>query len=247
MIIELKMSNNRNKRVNRQEAEAQKVLEYLETSRTESLYQEGWLMVRMALHVPERHYIEELNSVISQALTQGFGFAQLEEGLYYYVEFEPNFERFQALLKSIRGEMAVAYVNMYKHQFPGYYPFTLSIYDPEILFNFYLGEVSIFVLFDTQILIKRFLEYGVQVEFLQDETYGMRLTPLDAATSKHGPLSVTRLFWGRMPCEFLSLHWFVEELAHRAHVGSLAGLEGLDQSTSSTDPTPFTTKLTTAE
>lgn len=86
-----------------------------------------------------------------------------------------------------------------------YFPFTLSIRDPQHLYEFIKGDLTLAVLVETSEIINQFVNSGVKAVLSLDENYviWMRLNG-GTATS-----AVSRQMFGRLYYEFESLSWFV--------------------------------------
>src|SRR5919202_95084 len=93
-----------------------------------------------------------------------------------------------------------------------YYPFTLSIRNPKALYEFYKGRLNILVMVNANVIRRKCLAMGFDVEFLADENWMFRLRRLSDAENGGGGIRVGRHIFGRVFAEFLSLDWFLNEM-----------------------------------
>lgn len=213
MFIEIKSSKNLNQRAKRQYDESAKLTEYLQNDQIEK---DGYLVRRVASNSAENNYILEMNILLAEARNDGFGFMQVEEGLFYYVETDYAEDRLKTIVQGLRNPPIVFFLNALKYTALGYYPFTLSICNPETLYGFYQGELLIFVFVDPQTISSKFLNNNLVVSFIQDEDWAFSVQHNNSDnTNVIGPLNVGQHLWGRIGYEFLSLDWFVEEIIHK--------------------------------
>jgi hypothetical protein len=217
-LIEMKTSRNSNARTRRQADNLQKISSYLETDEITGLYGPDLSMRRSPLQIEERTRTDELNEAIAEALVHGNVLRQVEDGLYYYVETPAGHLDPGVVLERFTTPPLVAYLNMGKYDNFAYYPFTLSIRDPETLYRFYEGSLLIFVIIDMAVVSTRLETHNLQVELLDDREWALQITPQEFATiDGFTPMRIGRHFLMRVPFEFLSLDWFLDELIERCN------------------------------
>jgi hypothetical protein len=239
-IVEVKGRSRRYRRADRQHAEQEKLMKYLSEDKTEGLYGlNDWTFVRLAILAEEKHHRDELNALISEAYKDGFAFSEVEEGLYYWIVVgghpggwkietdEPG--GFGLFLDEFRDKQPMlVFVNESKFGTEGRYPYTLSIRDPQALFDFYDGQLFVHVIVDIGVMSAKFASHGFKVMFADDEDVALSVTNVDPVRAKDrlDPMLVSRHFFERLAYEFLSLDWFVEEIARRAEISTLPNTEG---------------------
>ena len=210
-IIEVKSSEQQTKRVERQQSEITRLADYLRTDRTTI---RDYEVTRRESTIEYIAHCSELNKLLQEATTTGFGFSEVERGLYYYVEMQEKKARFQSIIGSLPHPPIVCFLNMFRQSNIGYYPFTLSIEDPETVFKFYDGQSRIFVLIDPDVIRSKIQAHGLTVEFEEDDEWFLSITagPNDnSSRNQLGAMKVGRHFFNRIPFEFISLDWLIEE------------------------------------
>ena len=92
MIIEAKSGKRQTERDQRQSNQADNILCYLETDRTQKLYKMEGEFRRFALHSQEIHHRNRMNELVSDALANGNSFEEVEGGLFYIAttKFNPG-------------------------------------------------------------------------------------------------------------------------------------------------------------
>ena len=230
--IEAKTGYHMSSRGKRQQTELEKMHRYLIEDRTEGLYGLPGIAVRSDVSVEERDHVDELNNLIIVAYEDGFAVSKVEDGLYYYVCYDRHpdgwdFENdmpggFHLLLKEFRGKRPLFFfVNRNKFNTQGRYPYTLSISDAQALFNFYSGPLHVNVIVDVEALSAKFESHGLKVTFVEDEDVALTVTNMapDKAADRWD-LMISCHFFERVPYEFLSLDWFVEENVRRVDLST---------------------------
>ena len=213
-VFEAKSGRQRTKRDYAQEAALQKVMSYVLSDRAENLYGQKATFVRKSLSVPEQNHLGWLNRLIKQAARDGDAARQVEKGLYYIVSYSGDTKLLKKAIQSCGSPPIVGLVNAFKYTNNGHYPFTLSISDPVALFDFYAGILIITVIVDPAILKDDFAARGYQIEFSKNEYYTFTLIS-PKLPFLNNKVDIGRHFWNRIYIEFLSLHWYVEELSQR--------------------------------
>lgn len=218
-LIEVKSSRVKPARTMRQIENADKMLRYLASDRTESLYGVG-PVVRVNTHCYDKNYIKELNECIELALADGFCVREIEKGLTYYIESRSIDEAFLNSIFSKIKKPLVFFANEVKHASLGYYPFTLSIESPEQLYDFYRGRFLISVIVDLHVLSSKFLNKGLEVD-CQKGPYPLVIRRKKGAhaMNRMQQLKVSDYMLGRIGFDFWSLSKFASEaikLMHRS-------------------------------
>ncbi len=222
------------------------MVDYLSTDRTKRLYNldlHGQEAVRTSAHGPEKDLTSELNKLISSAYDcSGTVFEQVEAGLFYIVS-RPNDNDVGAnidILKEITtlctGRPYGFFVNQFKHANTGFFPFTLSITQPQALWDFCAGNLLITVVVDTHIINQKFGESGIAAifgasEFMESVVGSENIEELEltlcsiSEPEAHSQIGVSRHLFGRIGAEFLSLDWLLDELVFRYRRAERDGTE----------------------
>jgi hypothetical protein len=119
-----------------------------------------------------------------------------------------------AAIENTNGIRIIELINDFKYDHSAYYPFTLSMKSPENIFRFYAGEFVVLVLVDCNV-IESFLKRRNLNFCLQDDAdWPIRIsTSHDCEKGALDYVQMSKHFWGRLFVEFLSLNWFLEEIA----------------------------------
>jgi hypothetical protein len=182
------------------------------------------------------YHFEIATRMMNNLPSGGWLIERAEPGLIYVLidcDCEPNnYEAaFRELPKDLR--LFTLVVNDMKSHTLGYYPFPLSIQDPEALFRFYDGEFVMLVLVDIHQVNRIVLPAGVRVTLTEDTQYPWHLSPLSTERPAEMPDSyVGSHVIGRLAAEFLRLDWLLQNvvIGLNAEVLRLAAEGGLDSS-----------------
>lgn len=209
-MIEVKSSKNRNERVDRQLRHLQAIGTFFAEDHADEF--RGFQNVRRVAHGgDELIHTEALNSAIKRSYTEGAVVISPERGLYYVVcsgDFDPE------QLSPAPPKTCVAFLlNQTKAAcaWIPYCPFTLSI-DPEHVLRFIKGEIYIVVLVDLKELQDQFSAHGLCATVINDGTWFLGLSRRSDASDNEMSRISEHLFL-RIPLEFQSLSWFVNEQA----------------------------------
>lgn len=254
--IEAKSSYNTSPRAKVQQTELEKMHRYLVEDQTEELYGIPGVTVRSDLLVEERDHVDDLNEIIRVAYKEGFAFSEVEEGLYYYICYDSHsggwdLENdmpggFHLLLEEFKSKQPLFFfVNQNKFNTQGRYPYTLSIRDPQALFDFYSGRLHVNVVVDVEAMSAKFESSGFKMTFVEDDDVALTITNTDPdKAADRWDFAVSRHFFERVAYEFLSLDWLVEENARRTDFSAftdheLSGLQVVEGGHVEDERTPF--------
>lgn len=215
LTIEVKSgrSSKNNARAQRQLTRINKILSYLVEDSTEGLYSsyEGITMYRHAMVEKERHHRRKLGLLLDNAfrLKQSTT-KKIENGLYYNVTFTK--EGIERELKKLpkNGSWCAFFVNDFMQVKEGYYPFTLTIKNPEILLEFYEGNFLIMVFVDIDLIRQKVEDAGYKMIFEPGGDYCLRLE------NEEAQLAISSHFFRRISAEFVSLDWMIQEFISRS-------------------------------
>ncbi|OCH51869.1 hypothetical protein [Vibrio sp. ZF57] len=209
VVIEVKSSKNRNKRVERQLESINKLQKYLEEDVGDVGGVEG--MRRVELHDEERHHGEAFNKALELSKDRPYAKLSPEKGLYYLAlntEYEKDFaEVFEGI------EAPIVYMlNQAKteQRWDNYYPFVLSIKDPVNLYRFIVGEVYVFVAVSSVVLKEMASDIGYDLEISEFKNEGFVFSKSLTGCNEPFRAIVSEHFSGRLGLEFLTLEWFFE-------------------------------------
>jgi len=214
-IFEVKSSppDRGNPRTQRQIDRARKLLKYFEDDQAEGVYpgQGSAILNRCELVVEEEHHRKKLTALIIEAFALKKNLTNIiEDGLYYHVSASVR-TGLASLSQVPEGRHICAFfLNADKYVAQAYYPFTLSISNPESLFAFYAGLCVITVFIDFDVIKRELAKRGIQTSFNLDGEDDFVCLQGDAPTYR---MQVSRHFFGRVAAEFLSLKWILQELA----------------------------------
>jgi hypothetical protein len=199
-------------RTQRQLERARNILNYLVHDHAEGVYpgQGEITLQRRELPIKERHHQIKLKRLLVKAMrSQRNTTLKIENGLYYNVSVSVGSVD-KELNKLPKGaKWCVFFVNMEKQIKRAYYPFTLSLKDPEALFAFYDGQCMITVFVDLNVIEERLRKRGVAVEFYEDGDYFLGM---DNPQTLMRDVRVSHHFIGRLGAEFLSLKWMIQTM-----------------------------------
>lgn len=218
-FLELKSGkkNKRTERDIRQNAEANKMAQYLATDKTDKLYGREGEFTRESMHADMLKNTRELNRLIKESREKGYAFSKPESGLIYLVMHDAKIEHLNEVMESVTDPHDFAFVNQYKYKNVGYYPFTLIIDHPEELFEFYNGNCQIIVMMNHGQLKRDVEAAGLEIHELTEsevETSGPYASRLVfSLKDEHGAvISYSDHFFGRVVAEFANYEWFKNEL-----------------------------------
>jgi hypothetical protein len=217
LILEIKSSKKVNPRGKRQKKKLEKLSSYLNTDESEDFFEKDTKVVRVGYHTTPEYHTAKLNKTIRAAYKKGQSYSEVEPGLFYVVstsEFKSNLEK---VLKKCQKPVA-HYLNTDKlneKTYP-YYPLSLSINDPNYLYDFYNGTLSIVVITDIAVPERILTKQGFEVKSFVDEQYILSVTNqqfrdfgIDEA------MKVSFGLFGKIFYEFLSVSWFADFVADR--------------------------------
>ena len=219
IFVEVKSSHHENARVRRQITELKNMRNYLKNGKSDKKHSYlGHPMIRRSIHSDEINHMDRINNVIKNSLSSqsGFYIEEVENGLYYGVVTHPNQDipSFHDALKSIgiknSNKLIVSFVNELKQTGIGYYPFSLSIYDPKSWYEFCSGEIMIVGIVNHKIIQDRLRTHGLSIRFTLENEFALEISHEDPKILDKNLIS--RHFFGRLFSEFLSLDWLITEI-----------------------------------
>lgn len=211
VMIEVKSSQNENARTDRQAETLHLIQDYLQTD-TGLDVRGAPRLRRVAASMPEVSHGDYLNSLIAEAMRTGQAVGEPEPGLTYLAVSARGAVPFERLSKI--GEARVFDLNHEKANasWMSYQPFTLLIRDPEHLFAFLHGKLTLMVILDIEVLRKLVADRGWRLSLVDSGGWSWvieRSTP-----GGEERLQVSRHFEGRIGMECTSLRWILQSDEH---------------------------------
>jgi hypothetical protein len=209
-VIEVKSSDNTNKRVKRQLRSIDIIHSYLKNDAGDIAGVEG--MQRVELIVEERHHNDSINIAIDSAVSGKNCSINPEKGVYYIGIDVGSNPDYGALLSGIKEPM-IFLLNeaKTKKNWGNYYPFTLSIKSAASLFAFLKGDIYLITVLDSGVMKEMAEDIGYKLEIIESkDVEGFKLTKNVSEAEEPFTGIVSGHFVGRLGFEFLSLKWFFE-------------------------------------
>ncbi|MES2677460.1 MAG: hypothetical protein V4612_04010 [Pseudomonadota bacterium] len=215
LFLEIKSgkSSASNERALRQKENIQKLAKYLIIDEADDLFGLKGKVTRISTVKKEKHYRKSLNTLIEKAgYSRNNVMNKIEKGLYYAILYSEERESFEKVINKLpkSGKWILSNVNEQKKYKQSYYPFTLSIIDPERLFEFYVEEFSIIIFIDLNIVEEICSKESVVMAFHGDEQ-----SFISFSYQEEGTLTMSSHLFGRVCAEFLSLEWMITESFNR--------------------------------
>ncbi len=221
-VMEVKSSNNKNQRIERQLESIRDIHSFLENDETENLRGYGKTS-RMQLS-EEINYIDLINQMISDVLKTGnYSKISPELGVYYIVWNAQHDLDYSNIFNGITSQPIVCFLNQLKidQTWTYYYPFILSIKNPELLYAFLQDNIYIIIAFDTNKLSEVAQKNGFSLT-INEENW--TLTEVINSPDSFS-VAINNNVIGRIICEFLSWKWFITESVQQSKNHVLDKLE----------------------
>jgi hypothetical protein len=215
VIFEAKSGKGSSKQKKKQIYNANNILKYLKTDRTDNLYNLKGDFRRINLLSSEVNHVKKINEIVHLAIKEGQAYSQIENGLHYIATTKFD-SHIMANINNKRKGQLVAHILDATNKMSAYYPIILSLNDPNALYRFFMDELHIIVVVDMGIIEQLLDEYKLNIKFsMEDPTFFAAITnPNIGLDEEFHSIRVSHLFWSRLYYEFLSLDWFVKEIAH---------------------------------
>jgi Holliday junction resolvase len=212
LLVEVKSSKNRNNRIKRQLQHLEQLHNFFLNDGADTIC--GVPNVRRReLHVYEINHVNAINECIERSYINGSSCMSPERGIHYVC----NYYNFNAdELREIINESSVFFtLNEIKSNdwWGPYYPFTLSL-RPNHLTEFIYGNIFLIVIIDLNVVKDLFFKKGIHATILSDADYVLQISR-NTETFEGGVARISKNFFLRIPLEFQSLQWFVDEFSLR--------------------------------
>ncbi|TQQ28736.1 hypothetical protein FLL66_13975 [Vibrio cholerae] len=229
-VIEVKSSQNKNKRVERQISAINKIHDYLSNDIADIAGVED--MRRVELSAEEVHFNDVINELIENSSAQSLARVSPEEGIFY-AAIDVNLEEktdYDEIFKSVEKPMGFM-LNTFKNDllWDNYYPFALSIQSPESFYRFVNGEVFIIVMIDLAVMERKARQVGLDTELVFDGSMALLFSKELVGFDEPLRFVISEHYFGRLGFEFLSLDWFFKELEPKIPLMEEHTLKQLEQ------------------
>jgi hypothetical protein len=213
ILVELKATR-KGSRGHKQERAMSKIQSYLATDEATDLYGQVGPFRRYESATDERNHRAALNTLIGNAHEAGVAYSEVEHGLFYVCS-EHSTDLTQVVL-DIRGRCRetpiVGVVNEAKWDEGGYFPYTLSISDPDAAIRFWEGFLVISIVIDPATIHDGFALRGYRAELDLDSHRPLSLYSPRSPNPGGLVLNVGTHYFNRVFTEFLSLDWMISEI-----------------------------------
>lgn len=210
-LMELKQSEACKKKAEKQLKSMQAVQEYILTDESDSLRGGEHLSKRISMQVDEVTRVDEFNEHLNQTKEKGHNFSFIEEGVYCFSFFSGNMPEQMPTIDSLKKPIFIS-LNELKNNLDLslFYPYSLSIKDPELFASFVSGYLSIYLFVDWDHLSAIALEMNVDIE-LGAGDYCLTLN------SETFSSDVKSFILTKALVEFSSLEWAIKEACNLYH------------------------------
>jgi hypothetical protein len=214
VLIEAKSGRGGNRaRKSRQEAAAKQVFDYLTTDKREA---DGGIWQRVSVNEHPLYHFEEAKRMMTTLPHTGWVIEEVEPGLHYVlIDCACETGEYDSIFGELfsRSRPFMISVNDMKEQTLAYYPFPLSIHNPEALFRFYNGEFVMFVIVDLERVNEVLIPNSISVTLSGNDEYPWMVS---STTTDAGPEPSTSYVGfhpiGRLAAEFLRLDWLLRNM-----------------------------------
>ncbi|MEJ6080867.1 hypothetical protein MT391_20400 [Vibrio sp. 1-Bac 57] len=213
-LMELKQSEACKKKGEKQLKSMKAVQEYIITDESESLRGGNYLSKRIAMNNDEITRIDEFNKHLELTKVNGHHFSAIEEGVYCYSFYSgtppEKLREHMSFIDGLKQPMFIS-LNELKNNLDLslFYPYSLSLKDPEVFASFISGYLSIYLFIDWEHLSSIARELNVDIK-LESDDYCLSLTSGNCSTVKSFTLTKALV-------EFSSLGWAVREACNLYH------------------------------
>jgi len=221
LFVEAKSGRRKDARVQRQEGNLRDIVLYLNSGKSDKFHAVGGHegeFIRVPTHGPESNHMDDLNAMIASARRSPdrYSLVEVEPGLHYLATYVADPKVLSTLSGRPPGSLIISSINQLKYNGIGYYPFSLSIYDPRDWYDFCSGKLMLVVAVETKAIEDKLSGHGISVKITGDwATYPVTLISSKGSGEKTSESLVGGHLFGRLFYEFLSLDWMLEEIIYR--------------------------------
>lgn len=206
MLIEVKSSKTKSRRISRQIKNLEKLSEFYRTDQSDD-FRGGPGVRRVESQTEPEIFEAEFNQCINKAYDNGYAIISPEEGVYY-IAIRNYAVPVKEIFKQVNlNKPLVVFLNTLKsdQSWAPYYPFTLLIESDKALYDFILGRLFIIVIMDTEVMRKRVIEVGYTPEIVPESDYPIRVKKNGA----EGEARISAHILLRAALEAVSLKWII--------------------------------------
>ena len=199
-------------RTSRQMDAAKKVFHYISTDEKEA---ENGLWQRVSIKEEPQYHFTDATRLMCNLPPAGWLVEEVEPGLYYVLidcAYEGSYEAIFGKILG-RGKSMMLSVNDMKKATLAYYPFPLSVEDPEALMRFYNGKFVMFAIVDLEKVNERLAKHSLEATPNDNHEFPWRVSPLGQDSPSEGDISYVGYHpIGRLAAEFLRLDWLLDNI-----------------------------------
>ena len=201
-------------RAKRQQTAIEEIGKYLST---DNRAVEGGTFERISVARSPEYHFDTINKLALKLPHCGVCIDEVERGLHYIlVDCACETSKYESAIKIYFDKTSQNYilsVNDMKSIHMGYYPFPLSLSNPETLFRFYNGEFVMFVSVNIDHVNAALAPSGLRIEVTRNEKMPWRVFPVrKTASIEEGEYFVGFHPLGRLGAEFIRLDWLIENI-----------------------------------
>lgn len=208
-VIEVKSSKNTNRRTDRQLHNLGQLHDfYINDGSNDFRGQKN--VRRREFSIPEINYTKHLQECIKQSYKKGTASISPEKGLHYisiYKKYKKDC--FEGIVNKSSMIFMLNSTKMERAWLP-YYPFTLSIQDPEHLYDFIYGNIYLLVVIDLSVLKAHIKNKNLHPVILMDNEPWFLQISVDPKELRQGVFRVSSDIFARVSHDFQSLKWFAD-------------------------------------
>ncbi len=212
VLVEVKSSQNKNNRVERQKNNLNRLAEFLAEDKAED-FRGMPLVLRKELCFSEVTYKKEFNEHLNVCREKGISWVRLEDGFYVVSNRGCDLDIALSQLDLRGGEIAPIFLNEYKNNqlWVPLTPFVNLINDARDLCDFINGELTILCVLDLDCFKQIALNEGFELVFVDGEDYSMIFKELGGSLI----LGVSWQMMLRTPLEMVSMSWLIKDSIDR--------------------------------
>lgn len=216
--VEVKTSKNRNARVDRQIASLTTLTQFLKTD-VATNFRGLDQVARLEVPGSDASHVDAMNDCIASARDSGFAANSPEPGLTYVAV--RSLDAASQLDQYMKPRTIVTVLNEAKTegQWMPYFPFVLSIRNKEDLYDFMNGDLTLFILLETDALVAAFAAKGLVATFVDHPMVTLVVTRTGAQTGRDPLSGISTHYFARLFYEFGSITSFADmELTHLTYL-----------------------------
>jgi len=220
ILFEAKSSKRGTDRDHRQSAEAESLINFYATDYSERLYGRDLSTKRVGFRATEIHHRDKINNLVLSAIENENSFIEAEDGLFYLASTNFDPQIVEDIFNKCKGKPKAGLINC-SSETRFYFPIILTIQNPETLYKFYDGQLSIIVIVDTGVIENKLLSHDLQISFIDNDDEWVA----EISRNEISIIKIGSALWSRLYAEFVSLDWFLNEVVVHVIESSLTILD----------------------